>query len=606
MAVIMILCAPLASAFAADKEISKTLVISGHEDAAIELGPYLSICVDDSAKIGIEQMLGRARPVFVPNKEKIPSFGFTSAAVWAKVAIRSSSDQPLHFVVRQGSARLSHLTWHVVADGNLERTLESGSMDRHGVNAGPRTRLPKLDLEIPPGETRTLYIRARSDTAVWLRLHAGPPAAIERLDAADSTWHLMQIGFCGAVAFFAILLGIFQRQPLYFHLACFSWSYVFYFSVYNGYAGYAWPSMPIWLERGGLGIISSAGALLFMRFNVIYLGLSKDGFTTRIALFVSQAACLIAILFFVFLDFRHAAPIWSPLLIISIATGGYAIAAHAFSVRRLENGWFLLAWLGFGGTVTLAVLQFLDVLPVLVRFDLLQMLMIPGILCGFTFSVMARQNSIRELELRLAESRQAESESRLRALRYQVNPHFLYNTLAAIDALSREAPGRVPGLVSRLATFLRLRTVPSPTLLASFERELETVRAYLDIEHTRFGDVLTASYAVEPETLTWQMPELMLQPLVENAVKYGFEHDTTSHIRLEAVIEDEMLVITITNSGSLDTPSKDGAEDGLGVATKNIRQRLHLHYGGRAGFTIAQDGIHVVACLRIPRDADKQ
>jgi two-component system sensor histidine kinase LytS len=154
-------------------------------------------------------------------------------------------------------------------------------------------------------------------------------------------------------------------------------------------------------------------------------------------------------------------------------------------------------------------------------------------------------------------------------------------------------------MVSRLATFLRLRLEPSPTQLSSFERELEATRAYLDIEHTRFGDALTATYDIAPESLAWQVPELILQPLVENAVKYGFENDCQLEIQIQSRVNHGILTITVSNRGTL--PPKNEPPVGFGIGIHNIRQRLTMHYGAQATFQLSQQGENVVALLLIPK-----
>lgn len=298
------------------------------------------------------------------------------------------------------------------------------------------------------------------------------------------------------------------------------------------------------------------------------------------------------------MDFYYAVQLLTPLQILTIIFGSFAIFFRARDTSRPEKIGFLITWGGYAVLVIFFGLQISDTIRFLVPANLFQQLMIPIILSGFLLAVFARQRRLNQLEIDLAEAKRAESDAYLSALRYQINPHFLYNTLASIDALSRIAPARVPTLVSRLSTFLRLRLAPSTNQLNSFERELESIRAYLDIEDTRFGDALTTAYDIAPAALSWQLPELLLQPLVENAVKYGFKAGADLKIQIHARIEGDMLFIAISNSGSL--YSADASADGHGIGSSNVRQRLALHYGGRAVFRLIQEGENVVSQLEIP------
>jgi two-component system LytT family sensor kinase len=239
-----------------------------------------------------------------------------------------------------------------------------------------------------------------------------------------------------------------------------------------------------------------------------------------------------------------------------------------------------------------------------VSFSWLQGVMVPVIVIGFFLAVLKRQKNLQDLELNLAEALQAGSDAQFNSLRYQINPHFLFNTLTSIDALSRTEPQHIPNLVSKLATFLRLRLAPSVNRLAPFSQELETVRSYLDIEHVRFGEALVATYDIQPESLDCLVPEFLLQPLVENAIKYGFENDRDIQIHLETRVAAHQMVITITNRGSFAGNTVAPAA-GLGLGTANIRQRLALHYGKQADLQISEEGESVVARIQIPAEEQK-
>lgn len=548
--------------------------------------PGVEAFLDPSCALRITDVIADSRVRFSPCTENIPSFGFTKSAVWVRFVVRSTSENPERLVVRLGTARLSHFSWHVVDGTRLVKSVTGGAAD----GAAPAVRLPTVELEIPAGETRTIYGRAESDTAVWLKILAGSPVAMERLEEQDTSRQMLQIGFCIAVGLFGLLFGLVNRQKLFFLLTGIAACHVFYCAVFNGFARMAWPGIPLWFERGGFGAITSLGGCGFLLFNRHYLGVRSARGFVHLLQWLPMGACVLAFGLFLILPFHDSVRVWNVLLITVIVAESLWIATR-FRRRHPGDYWFLLAWSGIGVSITLLALQFPATLPMLVPADRLQHLMVPFILVSFVLAVVTHQTNLRDLELRLAEARRAASEARLTALRHRINPHFLFNVLTSIDALSRVSPERVPPLVSRLATFLRLRLAPCPEMLAPFRHELETARAYLDIEQVRFGESLSASYDIAPESMEWLVPELLLQPLVEEGVKCGFEHDVEVHILVASRLDSDGLVISVTHSGCLPASS---------AGDESIRKRLSLHYGRRADCSVSGESGSVTTRIFIP------
>jgi hypothetical protein len=557
---------------------------------------YLSVMTDPSGALEIDDILAGSAPAFTPDKRTTPSFGFTNDALWLKFDIHSEADQDQPLVIKLGSARISHLTWHVVVDGRLERTVPCGAFDPER----PSYRLPRLEFELPAGRTATIYARARSDTALWMPLRVGSPAAMYGYLFKDTAWNLMLIGFCLGCAFFGLVSGIIHRQSLYYHLCLFALIFVMYYAAFNGYLRMMWPGLPRWFERDGFGAGCMAGIYVFTRFSATFLNLGT--IARRVRLFHRAAAvpCLAGFLLFLILEFRHSIQLLMPLQMLTIILGSIAVAIQ-LGIRRGKQEIILLAtWLCYGVLILLLSMQLSSVTPVALSFNVLQQLFIPVILAGFLLAMMDRQSNLAQLKLHVAKSRQSEAVAQLDALRYQLNPHFLFNTLTSIEALSHFDPARIPQLVSRLATFLRLRLAPSKDGMARFEQELETIRSYLEIEHMRFGDVLKTEYHIDARSLQCAVPELLLQPLVENAVKHGFECDCGIEIEISSMVTDDRLGIVIANRKS-PTPTAD-ARPGLGLGLANIRQRLELLYGQRASFSIEDEGCIIVARLDIPME----
>ncbi|MCB1644388.1 MAG: histidine kinase [Pseudomonadales bacterium] len=202
----------------------------------------------------------------------------------------------------------------------------------------------------------------------------------------------------------------------------------------------------------------------------------------------------------------------------------------------------------------------------------------------------------RLLQDQIQKSIRAESmahEAQLRMLRYQLNPHFLFNTLNAISTLILEQETRVAnGMVSKLSQFLRYSLDNDPMQKVDLEHEINTMKLYLEIEQIRFDDRLTVEYNIEDEARRALVPSLLLQPLIENAIKYAVAvNENGGKICINArVFTGDLLLEVIDNGPGLkdgevpDGPRKgDGRKTG-GVGLVNTRERLEALYGKQQSF----------------------
>jgi two-component system LytT family sensor kinase len=171
------------------------------------------------------------------------------------------------------------------------------------------------------------------------------------------------------------------------------------------------------------------------------------------------------------------------------------------------------------------------------------------------------------------------AQARLRALKMQLHPHFLFNTLHSISSLVLEDPPKANSMIARLGDFLRLTLENSDQQLVSLKEETEFLRCYLEIEQVRFGDRLTPAFELEPQTLSVQVPHLILQPVVENAIQHAIApRATRGHINIEAKRLNSLLRLEVRDNG----PGIASNGDLLrteGVGLSNVRARLHQIYG---------------------------
>ncbi len=201
------------------------------------------------------------------------------------------------------------------------------------------------------------------------------------------------------------------------------------------------------------------------------------------------------------------------------------------------------------------------------------------------------------------------SSAQLAMLRYQLNPHFLFNTLNSISTLVLlRQTERANAMLARLSSFLRYTLVNEPTARVTLAQEVETLKLYLEIEKMRFEDRLRPHFRIEPETIGAKLPSLLLQPLVENAIKYAVTpSEAGADIWITAVPEGQAVRVEVADNG-------DGEEGALatspstGVGLANIRDRLAQAYGPAHRFETRQNdkgGFSVI--IEIPFDTgDKE
>jgi hypothetical protein len=195
------------------------------------------------------------------------------------------------------------------------------------------------------------------------------------------------------------------------------------------------------------------------------------------------------------------------------------------------------------------------------------------------------------------------SRSELKALRAQINPHFLFNALNAIAGLIHRNPARADRTIEQLADVFRYALRSSDDEWTPLADELEFVRSYLAIEHARFGDRLHATVQAGNQAGAVRIPTMMVQTLVENAVKHGLtEVRGTAIVSVDAQVADDRLVISVTDNGPGFKTGTPGVEQPLtprnGYGLANIRRRLHGYFGDAGALIIRRDeakGLTVVS-----------
>jgi sensor histidine kinase YesM len=270
--------------------------------------------------------------------------------------------------------------------------------------------------------------------------------------------------------------------------------------------------------------------------------------------------------------------------LVALAVFGSAMAVALLTVTGYLDGWHVFL---------ASVRQALKIA--------IFMTLVFGIYHTITETLKARLDqatlALRTKERDEAEARRAASEAQLASLESRVNPHFFFNTLNSIAALTRDDAVRAERMTTQLASLMRSSLDQSSTPLVALEQELQNVRDYLDIEHVRFGNRLRYDITVNEAAGRTLVPRLALQTLVENSVKYAVapRRDGAS-VTVSAVRTNGRLRVDVTDDG----PGFDNARlpDGHGLAL--IRARLEMLYGADASLSINSEPGRTTVAMDVP------
>jgi len=202
---------------------------------------------------------------------------------------------------------------------------------------------------------------------------------------------------------------------------------------------------------------------------------------------------------------------------------------------------------------------------------------------------------------RLLEMQLSRERAHLEALRYQINPHFLFNSINSVCAALPENPSDARTMLAEMAHYLRTVLDHPAEDFTTLGEELESLRAYIAIEERRYGEALRCEFTVDPGLGELPIPVFVLQPLVENAIRHGFASSVAAvHIEVRAtVLDNASAVIEVANTGQW---VETGEGEGIGLA--NIRKRLELLCGGRGRIEAGQvDGrvcVRMILPLTVP------
>lgn len=209
--------------------------------------------------------------------------------------------------------------------------------------------------------------------------------------------------------------------------------------------------------------------------------------------------------------------------------------------------------------------------------------------CAGLYFALSYAAELREQKEKTLRATALAHEAQWQMLRYQLNPHFLFNALNSIRAMALEDVAKSRQMITRLAEFLRY-SLDADVKETTIGGEIAAIRSYLEIQHIRFERKLEVRTEIDPEAEPVAIPCFLIHPLVENAIKYGMD---TSPMPLRVVVavshEEGRLRIQVRNTGRLAPNNGDGLAEGTGTGLKNIAQRLELGFPGRHAFKIYEE-----------------
>lgn len=253
---------------------------------------------------------------------------------------------------------------------------------------------------------------------------------------------------------------------------------------------------------------------------------------------------------------------------------------------------------GSGQDVRIAVLRVPGMRPILSE-DLALLRSLAGVF-GFMLENLRLQRRRQEQDLIAQDLRLQSSKSELKALRAQINPHFLFNALNAIASLIHTDPARADEAVEQLAEVFRYTLRRSDSEWAPLDQELTFARAYLDVEQARFGQRLTCTIDSDHVVPAPSVPSMLLQTLLENAVKHGVSQSREAG-RIEVIVRttSDQVTIEVRNTGPGAEARGPAPREGEGFGLHSVRERLKGHFGDQATFTLTRDEAAGITMARI-------
>ena len=347
-----------------------------------------------------------------------------------------------------------------------------------------------------------------------------------------------------------------------------------------------WLSRERWIEAGLLVIFWGAVALLTLGQELLdpHLGESglREGEALHAVLEITVWALFTPLIFWIASFISPEKIGWIKTIPIAVALG----VVVAIIVDLLDHI-FWNTLVKEANQRSLSVWFILDKFHFLNEFFIYCAVLIAGFARVYFLRVREHRKEAMQLRMDAARLQANLAEARLRSLRMQINPHFLFNTLHIISDHFEEDPRVARRMIARLSDILRYSLEDTEKREAPLKRELEFLDGYLDIQRYRFEDRLQVRFDIEPEVMDALVPMLLLQPLVENAIKHGINQmEDQGIISIKARLEDAQLHLEVKDNGPGIRPSNGKKQPSNGIGLRNTLERLETLYGANQRFSV--------------------
>ncbi len=273
--------------------------------------------------------------------------------------------------------------------------------------------------------------------------------------------------------------------------------------------------------------------------------------------------------------FFYLLPVWGAALII--------LARRRNGKTNIIIEWFtVVAFMSFGNQVVSWILEFVYDYPG--GLNMGAMVVFNGILWG---TCLYASYAMFEYRSKAAKQKQATQKAQLQTLRYQLNPHFMFNSLNTISSYIHTDPNLADEVLHKLADVLRYSLDTGELELVSVKKEVELVNTYLAIEEARFGERLKVEFTIDDAALNKKIPPLLLQPIIENCFKHC-RQVTNLHIQCRIELKQDKLHISIKDNGSGFSSEVLALTHQHGIGIKNLQQRVAMQPQGK--LQLSNDG----------------
>ncbi len=572
-------------------------------DATLEILP------DDTARLTWSEVQTLPDTVWQPWPSNRYIQSFYGGGVWVRVTLRNPTDRPQSGVLADAEYYTDLIelwTPDATAPGGWTHQVSGECIP--GVEKPIWGRDTAFFVDVPARATRTVILRAEDYFGVWLNLHWWPEA--RNFFAAQLRTNLAEMIYFGILAALFIYNGVLwarlRHRDLGLYLAYLASIAIF---MFFGRAQLQQFGLPMGSTRLEPLCAASAAASCFF---LVHFGRELLGLRA-IAPRLDWIARALGLVNFVLVP-GALILVWGNNTQWMHYAGFTAIATHGVMILAGLTAWragvqharfYLLAF----GALLIGVVPFCVLwLAAIPLGPAPQLLMMASALEMLLLSLMLSDRFAR-LEQERHAALLAEEKARLEVLRYQLNPHFLFNALNSVYGFVLPHSRPAGELVRRLADFCRLTLTRRREERHALAEEFAILRNYLDIEQLRWGDRLALQVSLAEDAAHFPVPPFLLLPLVENAVKHG---GATSPDRLDLRLEarrDETgaVVITVANTGRWLEAGEPRSAPSTGVGLENFRARLHGAFPGAHTFDLAgRDGWVTVALRITPSSAHAQ